>query len=290
MVKNILFLRWAGPALALLLGAAACSTTGDGGVDVPLSDRPLVGKFVWHDLITDDVGAVRRFYGGLLGWKFVRTSHPVAEDYTLIVSGGQFVGGIVYLEDTGTEDYSRWLPYLSVADVDAAVGLTVSAGGAAVVEPLELGAVGRAAAVTDPQGAVLGLLRSRIGDPDDSASAPPGGVIWNELLAADDADAADFYRALAGFDAVSIDRRGGDYTMLRAQDRDRAGILQRPDDRVTPQWLTHFAVADVARAARRTAELGGEVLLPPSADLREGTLALVADPMGAVFALQEVRQ
>jgi predicted enzyme related to lactoylglutathione lyase len=289
-VKNISIARWAGSALALLLGATACSTTGDGGVDVPLSDRPLVGKFVWHDLITDDVGAVRRFYGGLLGWKFESTAHPLAEDYTLIVSGGQYVGGIVYLEDTRTEDYSRWLPYLSVADVDAAVGLTVSAGGAAVVEPLELGSVARAAAVTDPQGAVLGLLRSRVGDPDDLAPPPPGGVVWNELLAADDAGAADFYRSLAGFDAISIDRRGGEYTMLRAKGLDRAGILQRPDDRVTPQWLTHFAVTDVASAARRAAELGGEVMLPPSPDLREGTLAVVADPMGAVFALQEVRR
>jgi predicted enzyme related to lactoylglutathione lyase len=289
-VRTVSFLRWTVSATAILLGAAACGTTGDGGADVALSERPLVGKFVWHDLITDDVGAVRRFYGGLLGWKFQRTAHPVAEDYTLIVSGGQYVGGIVYLADRATEDYSRWLPYLSVADVDAAVGLTVAAGGAAVVEPLELGPVGRAAAITDPQGAVLGLLRSRVGDPDDSAPSPPRGVVWNELLAADDVDAAEFYRALGGFDAVRIDRRDGEYTMLRAQDLDRAGILQRPDDRVTPQWLTHFAVADVDSAVRRTAELGGEVLLPPAPGLREGTLAVVADPMGAVFVLQEVRR
>jgi predicted enzyme related to lactoylglutathione lyase len=274
-------------ASILLLCAAACGTTGESGADLPLSDRPLVGKFVWHDLITDDVEGVRRFYGGLLGWRFERTQHPVADDYTLIVSGGQYVGGIVHLEDGGTEDYSRWLPYLSVADVDAAVGLTAAAGGAVVVEPLDLGAVGRAAAVTDPQGAVLGLLRSRVGDPDDSVPAPPGGVVWNELLAADDGEAAGFYSALAGFDAVSIARRGGEYTMLRAQGLERAGILQRPDDQVTPQWLTYFAVPDVAAAARRAAELGGEVLLPPSQDLREGTLALVTDPAGAVFALQQ---
>jgi predicted enzyme related to lactoylglutathione lyase len=276
--------------VALLLGASACGTIGDADVDAALSDRPLVGKFVWHDLITDDVGAVRRFYGGLLGWEFESTAHPVAEDYTLIVSGGQYVGGIVYLEDPESGDYSRWLPYLSVADVDAAVGLTVSAGGTAVVEPLELGTVGRAAAVSDPQGAVLGLLRSRLGDPVDSAPAPPGGVVWNELLAADPAAAADFYGSLAGFDAVTIDRRGGRYTTLRAGGFDRSGILQRPDDRVTPQWLTHFAVADVQEAARRADELGGEVLLPPAPGLREGTLAVVADPMGAVFALQEVRR
>jgi predicted enzyme related to lactoylglutathione lyase len=40
-------------------------------------------------------------------------------------------------------------------------------------------------------------------------------------------------------------------------------------------------------AARRAAELGGEVLLTPSPELREGTLAVVTDPAGAVFALQQ---
>ena len=168
------------------------------------------------------------------------------------------------------------------------MAVTVSAGGAAVVEPLDLSAIGRAAAITDPQGAVLGLLRSRVGDPSDAAARPPGSVVWNELLAADDARAADFYRVLAGFEPGQIARRGGEYTMLRVGDIERAGILQRPDDRVTPQWLTHFAVADVTAAARRAAELGGDVLLPPAPDLREGTLAGVADPSGAVFALQEI--
>lgn len=289
-MNNLWSWRGAVAACSLLLAIVACSTTGGPGADMPLSDRPLIGKFVWHDLITDDVAAVRRFYGGVLGWQFENGIHPLGGDYTLITSGGLYVGGIVRLDDTEQADFSRWVPYLSVEDVDAAVALTVSAGGAAVVEPLDLAAIGRAAAVTDPQGAVLGLLRSRIGDPADGIAGPTSGVVWNELLAADDARAAEFYRALAGFEPVNLARRGGEYTMLRVGDVERAGILQRPDDRVTPQWLTHFAVADVAAAARRAADLGGEVLLPPAPDLREGTLAVVADPTGAVFALRERTQ
>src|SRR5262252_6851120 len=30
----------------------------------------LPGKFVWADLVTDDVPAARKFYGQLFGWKF----------------------------------------------------------------------------------------------------------------------------------------------------------------------------------------------------------------------------
>jgi len=275
-------------AVATLAIVAACSAT----APVPagklaLTDEPLLGKFVWHDLITDDVASSRRFYGGLLGWEFEQTTHPQGGDYTLILADGHYLGGIIFLADPDGSDYSRWLPYLSVADVDAAVRATQSAGGAALVGPLDLGNIGRAAAVSDPQGAVLGLLRSRAGDPDDSLAPASGRVVWNELLAADDLAAAGFYAALAGLEVSTTPRQGGQYTTLRAQGRERAGIMLRPDERVKPLWLTHFAVANVEAAAARAAELGGKVLLAPSPQLRNNQLAVVTDPSGAILALQQ---
>ena len=273
-------------ALATLI--AACSaTTPPPAAGISLSSEPLTGKFVWHDLVTDDPDGARRFYAGLLGWEFEQTTHPHGGDYTLIRRDDHYVGGMVRVEDPAGTDYSRWLPYLSVADVDAAVRFTESAGGSAAVGPLDLGNIGRAAAVRDPQGAVLGLLRSRMGDPDDSVAPASGHIVWNELLAADDAAASGFYESLAGLQADTVSRRGGEYTLLRAQGRERAGIMQRPDPRVTPLWLTHFAVADVAAATARAEALGGRVLLAPSPELREGTLAVVTDPGGAILALQQ---
>ena len=284
-----LFLRQLAAACALSAMLAACSATGfTPAGKLALSEQPLLGKFVWHDLITDDVGAAQRFYGGLLGWEFEQATHPGGGDYTLISAGGHYLGGMVLLQDRANEDYSRWLPYLSVADVDSAVRATESAGGTAVVGPLELGNVARAAAITDPQGAVLGLVRSRAGDPDDSLPPAPGRVVWNELLAEDEGRAAKFYSALAGLEISPVARRGGEYIVMRAQGRDRAGIMERPDNRVSPLWLTHFAVADVNAAARRAAELGGRVLLAPAPELRDGMLAVVTDPSGAVLALQQL--
>jgi len=275
-------------AFAVAVIVAACSAAGPApSSGLSLSDEPLLGKFVWHDLITDDVSAARRFYGELLGWQFEDTTHPRGGDYTLITSDGQYVGGMLRLPDSTTAEYSRWLPYLSVANVDNAVRFTESAGGEAIAGPVDLPDIGRAAAITDPQGAVLGLLRSRVGDPDDSIPLAVGRVVWNELLAADDAGAASFYGPLAGLEVQTIERRGGEYTLLRSQGRERAGIMDRPDPRVTPLWLTHFAVSDVGAATRRAAELGGRVLLAPSPDLREGTLAVVTDPTGALLALQQ---
>jgi predicted enzyme related to lactoylglutathione lyase len=253
------------------------------------SDEPLVGKFVWYDLITDDAEAARSFYGGLFGWTFENSKGPGGNDYFLVRVGGAYIGGIVTRSDpaNGTE-FSRWLPYVSVADVNASTGRAASAGGEVVVAPLDV-RLGRVAAITDPEGAAIGLARSSIGDPDDTTTAAaPGRVVWTELLADDDAAAASFYQAVVGYEIATIKRRGGLYTLLRAGGADRGGILRNPTG-WDPQWLTYFGVDDPAAAAERAAALGGTVLLEPTPEVREGSMALVTDPTGAVFALQRTK-
>ena len=234
------------------------------------------------------MAAARRFYGTLLGWRFKETTHPAGGEYTLIFAGDQLVGGIVQLDDPQGIEYSRWLGYLAVPDVDRAVDENHAAGGRTVVSTRDLPGIGRAAAIVDPQGAVIGLLRSDIGDPGEPPAASFGQIIWNEMLAADDRAAADFYARISGANAAAMERRGGVYYMLRAQDRDRAGIMRRPDAAVEPFWLTHFAVADPAVSAEKAAGLGGQVVLPPSPAVREGSLAVVIDPTGAILALQQL--
>jgi len=275
--------------LAFLSGLAACSSTADKHLNaLSLSQEPLLGKFVWHDLITDDIAATEKFYGALFGWTFQNTTRPNGGDYTLIMADGLLIGGIVRVDEPANLNYSRWLGYLSVQNVDDAAREADAAGGAILTGPLELGNIGRAAAIRDPQGAVVGLLRSRHGDPDDSATQAPGHIVWNELLAEDDVAASSFYTALTGLQAEGRSRRGGEYTILMAGDKERAGIQPRPAEEVEPLWLTYFAVTDPVAAAARVAALGGEVLLPPSEDLREGTMAVVIDPNGALLALQKL--
>ena len=149
--------------------------------------------------------------------------------------------------------------------------------------------LGRVAALIDPEGAVVGLATSNIGDPDDrTTSAAPGRVVWSELLSGDPAAAAEFYRQLVGFDVEVIERRGGQYTFLNAQGVNRAGVMEMPAEDVEPTWLTYFGVDDPQRAAAKAKELGGTVVLPPSPDVREGTMAVVTDPGGAVLVRQKV--
>ena len=200
-----------------------------------------------------------------------------------------YVAGLVAAEPRADgANVSRWLPYISVADVDDAVTRATASGGnvAATARNVSLG---RVAAILDREGAVVGLARSSIGDPDDrTTAAAPGRVVWTELLANDPNAAAAFYLTVIGYDARTIERRGGDYTLLGKGGADRAGILANPSEQAEPTWLTYFGVTDAGAASARAVELGGTILLPESPELRDGTMALITDPSGALLMLREM--
>src|SRR5262245_12054536 len=253
------------------------------------SPEPLLGKIVWNDLITEDLDAARRFYGGVFGWTFENTTRPGGGAYALAKLDGIYVAGLVSIpgRDDGTRQ-SRWLPYVSVADVGQALDRAVQSGGTVAVGARNV-SLGRVAAIVDPEGAVIGMARSRIGDPDDRTTAARAGrVVWTELLANAPETASGFYRTVFGFEVRTIERRNGTYTLLTANGVDRAGILRNPTERWSPVWLTYFGVADPAAAAARVESLGGKVLLPVSPEVREGTMAVVEDPSGAILVLQKL--
>jgi predicted enzyme related to lactoylglutathione lyase len=248
-----------------------------------------VGKVIWNDLVTDDITAARSFYGELFGWTFEQGSARGGRAYSLARSGGVYVAGIVEMrsESQGTK-YSRWLPYISVPDVDGAIAKATPAGAKVVAGPLNV-RFGRVAALTDPEGAVFGLIRSNIGDPDDKTTAPAAGrVVWTEMLSNDPDLAARFYQTVVGYTPNKVPRRGGQYTVLMRGKEDRAGILANPSDKADPVWLTYFGVDDPAATAARAKELGGSILLPVSPELREGTMAVITDPTGALLVLRKV--
>lgn len=273
-------------AAALIVAACTMASRPDLS-GMSFTSEPLIGKMVWHDLITEDIDAARRFYGGLFGWTFEESSGARGRDYLLARDGNVYVAGMVPLEkpQDGTR-LSRWLPYVSVGDVDEAVTRSVSAGAEVAASARDVN-LGRVAAIVDPEGAVIGLARSNVGDPDDrTTAAAPGRVVWSELLSNDPDGAAAFYRTVVGYDVRTIERRGGEYTLLAGAGEDRAGILRNPSEEWQPVWLTYFGVSDPAAAARQAEALGGRIVLEPSPELREGSMAVVTDPAGAVLVLQ----
>jgi predicted enzyme related to lactoylglutathione lyase len=274
----------------LIVGLAACATVTRPDLSgMSFSTSPLIGKVVWNDLITEDIDAARHFYEGLFGWSFEDATGPGRRGYALARSGNVYVAGFVPVAAPADGSrLSRWLPFMSVTDVDQAVTSGVAAGARVAVAARDV-SLGRVAAIVDPEGAVIGVARSEVGDPDDkTTAAAPGRVVWTELLSNDSAAAAAFYKSMIGYEARDVERRGGTYTLLGNGGTDRAGILKNPSQEWDPVWLTYFGVHDAAAAAKKAEELGGKILLPASPELRDGSMAVVADPSGAILVLQKL--
>jgi hypothetical protein len=246
----------------------------------------LTGKFVWRDLVTEDPAACRRFYGDLLGWEFEDTRRG-DRPYVLARLGGRYVGGIVAIPPDQSQELSQWLGYMSVPDVDAAVAQVTQAGGRALVAPREVGSIGRAAVVVDPQGAAVGFLRRAAGDPADEPSPIVGRFFWMEYLARDPDAALSFYKALAGYESEARQTPAGFPYQVLTRGRPRAGLMKIPNESVRPNWLAYVRVEDPAALAARVVSLGGKVLIAPRPEIRNGTLAVISDPSGAVLALQK---
>lgn len=282
--------KLAGLIAGLAIVIAACTTVNGPDLSgMSFSDEPLTGKFVWYDLITEDLDASMRFYGELFDWTFEDMPARSGGRYVVARDGDTYVAGLLQVAPRADgRNVSRWLPYVSVDDVDEALARGVASGATVAVAARNV-ALGRVAAIVDSEGAVVGIARSDIGDPDDRTTrAEPGRTVWTELLANDPVRAAAFYRALAGYSIREIERRGGQYTVLASAGADRAGILEKPSPEITSTWLTHFGVSDPDTAADRAEQLGGGVIAPASPDLRDNTMAIVTDPAGAVLVLHRV--
>lgn len=273
--------------LGTLAAAAACASGKTAPVPAVPSPSDTVGRFVWHDLVTDDVAASQRFYGALLGWEFEATTRN-GRPYAIVRSAGQVAGGIVQRKETRTGP-ATWLSYLAVADLDHAVGRVTSAGGTVLLPATPVGAFGRVAVVQDPQGAPLGLAGVTGTLPPEPAQPPLHRFFWMEHLAKDGPAALAFYKSLAGYESrVAPGASGIEYHVLERQ-ASRAGLLQIPPDLqgVQPNWLPYVRVADPSALAAKAVSLGGKVAIEPRAEIRDGTLAVVIDPRGAAVALQK---
>ena len=275
-----------GAGFAVILAVACASGSKSvAPAAVPTASSPLTGKFVWHDLITEDPEACRRFYGALLGWEFEDT-HRADKPYIVARAGGHYVAGIVAVTPDATQELSQWLAYMSVPDVDTAAAKVAAAGGRSLVAPRQVGSIGRAAVVVDPQGAPVGLLRRAAGDPADepspSSAASSGWSTWPRTRR----PPWPSTRASPAMRARPARRQRDPYQVLTLG-RPRAGLMKIPIENVRPNWLSYVRVEDPAALAGRVVSLGGKVVLAPRPDIRNGTLAVVADPSGAVLALQK---
>lgn len=274
--------------VALLCSASllGCSSSASLPPLVEDQDVPeLPGKFVWHNLITNDGEAARTFYGELLGWKFDVEKNG---RYSVITYRGRNLGGILDAsKDENPPKTGRWLSAISVPDLDESLAAVNKAGGKQVDAPIHVSGVGRVVTVEDADGALLHLLAPERGDPPD-AEPTSHTWLWHELLANHADRALPFYEAAFGYRIEPLkEQPSWEYRVLWSSGAARAGIMNNPFESTRSIWIPYLRVDDPAALAERASALGGTVVLAPNPSLRHGTLALILDPTGAPIALQK---
>ena len=110
---------------------------------------------------------------------------------------------------------------------------------------------------------------------------PAGTFCWVDLATTDAAAAKAFYGDLLGWEAPER----AAYAHWTLGGLDVAGVYVEPDGGA-PRWTSYVAVADADAAASRAEQLGGSVIeAPQDAGEDAGRRAVLADPVGAAFAI-----
>jgi predicted enzyme related to lactoylglutathione lyase len=122
---------------------------------VPTTEEDTMSNpFTYAELHTQDPKAAKTFYRQLFDWKMQDHENPQGT-YTEIDPGDGFPGGLLQRAGDGG---SHWLPYIKVADIEAATARAKGLGAAPLREVIEI-PEGRFSVLVDPTGAPFGLFQ-----------------------------------------------------------------------------------------------------------------------------------
>ena len=250
------------------------------------------GHFVWYELMTTDVAAAKVFYARVVGWGTKDASTP-GLPYALFTVGKTSVTGLINLPEDARKMGAapRWIGYVGINDVDAAVDRIKRLGGTVHAPPTDMPDISRFSVVADPQMATLALVKwLNPGRQQPADLGKPGRVGWHELLAADWEKAFAFYSELFGWQNAGADIDPmGTYQLFSAAGQTIGGMYTKPPTVQVPFWLFYFNVGDIDVAAERVKAGGGQVLEGPLEMSGGSWIARCTDPQGAMFALEGMR-
>jgi predicted enzyme related to lactoylglutathione lyase len=125
---------------------------------------------VWHELTAEDPVAALQFYKDIFGWDVIAT-HPMGGEvgtYYLFGKGTTQMGGAFVRGKNLAPSWPRWLVYLAVPSVTAAVAAVKAAGGQVLNGPHQVPGGSWIAQVVDSHGVPVALH-----GPKDAAAAAP---------------------------------------------------------------------------------------------------------------------
>jgi hypothetical protein len=239
--------------------------------------RPA-GEFCWINMITPRPAEAQAFFGALLGWTFPEMpgmGHRIQVE-------GHDIGGMFDQAapntPAGTPAYIGVM--IQVENCDATNARIVELGGKAM-PAFDILESGRMAVCFDPNGAEFDTWQAKKMRGSDVDGARHGAFSWFETLTSDTQRARS---SISSFGWTAEDHACGRLHGLQAK---RSGgrpdghpAEMRPVNRTGPS-----TVDDCDLAARRAAELGGTVTMPPADIPHVGRFCNLVSPQGVAFSL-----
>jgi len=250
----------------------------------------LLGRPVWHELMTTDMKAAESFYKSVVGWTtepFKGAGHP----YTALNrSGNVGVGGIME-RPAEMKAPPFWAMYVAVPKLEDAVAQITRRGGKTHTDIISIKDVGRMQLMMDPQGAAFYIIEPASSEQRPEAAPQIGAVSWHELATTDPEAAMKFYQDVFHWQPGQSMDMGemGPYQIFNRPHGQIGGIMKKPPQMANApsNWQLYFRVPDVEAAAERIKAAGGKILNGPM-DVPDGDRVLNAmDPQGAAFGLHQ---
>ena len=240
------------------------------------------GTPCWVDYGAGDLEAAKAFYAELFGWQYTG-GDPEFGGYLNAEKDGRQVAGLgPQMDEAGQPG---WTTYFATDDADATVARIREAGGTVVVEPMEIGPMGRMVVALDAQGHAFGLWEA--GEHTGvQRFNEPGSLVWNEAAVDDPAAAQAFYTAVFGYEWDPMEGMAP-YATFRTGDRPLGGMGDVQPGQPTG-WTACFAVASTDAAVATVESRGGKVL-HAAEDTEFGRYAVLADQWGGSFSVMEVQ-
>ena len=120
---------------------------------------------------------------------------------------------------------------------------------------------------------------------------PGGQPTWTDLMTPDVQSAYKFYKTIFGWDYDIAGPEFGNYASARLGQYEIAGLMQtQPGDQTPTGWGLYFATHNIAADSDRAVALGATVISPVMQVGAFGSMAIFADPTGAMFGLWQADQ
>ena len=252
-----------------------------------MADASFRGRFLWHELMSNDTKAAAAFFAKAVGWK--TTAFEQNPSYQMFTAGGRPVGGLMALPEEAKAGGTppSWLVYIGTPSVDETCKQARFLGGKVEKGPEDIPTVGRFAIIRDPQGALFAAFTPMPTEAPQTGD-PGGAFTWHELSTTNWQGALSFYKALFGWNETSTFDMGqmGTYQMYGIGTNVMGGMMNKPPQVPrSPEWLSYIHVPDCKKTAKAIAGARGTIIHGPAEVPGGDWIVNAMDPEGVMFAV-----